>query len=239
MTRPTVLLLHAFPLDSRMWQAQREALEAAGWHVMAPDLPGPDGGNALGEWAERVLRAVEGPLVPVGVSMGGYLAFELWRRAEERIAALVLVDTRAGADTAEGRAGREESIRVVCEEGVAELWEGLEPKMFAPGVAPEVAASAREIVLEQGSSRLRQALEALRDRSDSTPLLAEIRVPVLVVVGEEDAITPPAESRAMVGALPDARLVRIRGAGHLTPLERPDEVSEALLSFLGELAPRT
>jgi 3-oxoadipate enol-lactonase len=238
MSRPTALLLHAFPLDSRMWQPQRAALEEAGWHVVAPDLPGPDGGNALGDWAERVLHVVDGPLVPVGVSMGGYLTFELWRRAAERIVALVLVDTRAGADTPEGRAGREESIRVVCEEGVAELWEGLEPKMFAAGVVPEVAARAREIVLEQGSSRLRQALEALRDRSDSTPLLAEIGVPVLVVVGEEDAITPPAESEAMVAALPDARLVRVGGAGHLTPLERPDDLNDALLSFLAELAER-
>lgn len=236
MNRPTVLLLHAFPLDSRMWRLQRPALEDLGWHVVAPDLPGPGGGNALGGWADRVLGTLDGPFVPVGISVGGYLAFDLWRRAGERIPALVLLDTRAGGETPQSLAAREESIRVVCEEGVAELWQGLEPRMFAPGVSPEVAARAREIVLEQGSSRLRLALEAIRDRSDSTPLLAEIHVPVLVMVGEEDAITPPSESEAMAAALPDARLVRIAGAGHLTPLERPDEVTAALLSFLADVA---
>jgi 3-oxoadipate enol-lactonase len=237
VTRPTVLLLHAFPLDSRMWEAQRAALERAGWHVVAPDLPGPDGGNALGGWADRVLAAVDGAVVPVGVSMGGYLAFELWRRARERIAALVLADTRAGADSAKGRAAREESIRVVCEEGVAELWEGLEPKIFGSRVSRDVAARAREIVLEQGSSRLRLALEAMRDRPDSTDELAAVDVPVLVLVGEEDAITPPAESEAMVSRLPDSRLVRIPGAGHLTPLEVPSRFNEALLTFFDGLEP--
>jgi 3-oxoadipate enol-lactonase len=219
-----------------MWEAQRAALEGAGWHAVAPDLPGPDGGNALGAWADRVLAAADGPIVPVGVSMGGYLAFELWRRASERIAGLVLADTRAGADSAEGRAAREESIRVVCEEGVAELWEGLEPKIFAAGVSSATAARAREIVLEQGSSRLRLALEAMRDRPDSTGMLAAVAVPALVLVGEEDAITPPAESEAMVSLLPVARLVRIPGAGHLTPLEAPERFNEALLSFLDGLA---
>ena len=236
MSRPTVLLLHAFPFDSRMWEAQRAALEGAGWHAVAPDLPGPDGGNALEGWANRVLAAVDGPVVPVGVSMGGYLAFELGRHASDRIAGLVLADTRAGADSAEGRAAREESIRVVCEEGVAELWEGLEPKIFAPGVSAEVAARAREIVLEQGSSRLRLALEAIRNRPDSTETLGTVDVPVLVLVGAEDAITPPAESVALAARLPDSRLVRIPGAGHLTPLEAPERFNEALLSFLDGLS---
>ena len=235
MSRPTVLLLHAFPFDSRMWQAPRAALEEAGWHTVAPDLPGPDGENTLTGWADRVLGTIDGPLVPVGVSMGGYLALELWRGAPERVTGLVLADTRAGPDSPDGRAARDESIRVVCEEGVAELWEGLEPKIFAPGVGPDVAARAREIVLEQGSSRLRLALEAIRDRPDSTDMLSAIDVPVLVLVGEEDAITPPVEAERMAASLADARLVRIPGAGHLTPLEAPERFTDALLGFLGEL----
>ncbi|MDQ3859328.1 MAG: alpha/beta hydrolase, partial [Actinomycetota bacterium] len=99
MSRPRVLLLHAFPLDCRMWTDTKRALEGAGWPVSAPDLPGPDAEPSLGAWADRVLASTDGRLVPVGASMGGYLAFELWRRARERIAALVLVATRAGADT--------------------------------------------------------------------------------------------------------------------------------------------
>ena len=236
MNRPAVLLLHAFPLDARMWDAQRAALEAAGHHVVAPDLPGPDGGNTLAEWADRVLGLVDGPVAPVGVSMGGYLAFELWRRASDRIAALALVDTRASADSDEARSARDESIRVVCEEGVAELWSGLEPRLFSRSAPPEIVARAREAALEQGSRRLRAALEAIRDRPDSRGDLGAIDVPALVVVGEEDALTPPADSEALAAGIPNARLVRIPGAGHLTPLEAPERVNEALLSFLDDVA---
>ena len=169
--------------------------------------------------------------------MGGYLAFDLWRCARERIDALVLIDTRAAADTEEGARARDENIRVLEEEGVAELWERLQPKLFSPNAAPELVASAREIALEQGPRRLVAALAATRDRPDSTPLLPEIDVPVLVVTGEEDALIPPTEGVALAGALPNARLVRIAGAGHLPPLERPDELNAALLAFLDEVAP--
>lgn len=236
MSGPTLLLLHAFPLDSRMWDAQRDALTQAGYHVLAPDLPGPDGENTLGAWAERVLGLTEGPLVPVGVSMGGYLAFELWRRRRDRIAALALLDTRAEADTPESRAARDESIRVVCEEGVTELWEGLEGKLFSPATPPDTVARAREIALEQGPSRLRAALEAIRERPDSRPDLAAIDVPVLVIVGEDDAVTPPPAAEALAAAIPSAQLLRIPAAGHLSPLEAPERVNEALAKFLAGVA---
>jgi len=232
---PTVVLLHAFPLDSRMWDAQRAALRERGWHVVAPDLPGPESANTLEAWAERVLANVDGALVPVGASMGGYLAWELWRRGRERIAALVLVDTRATGETDGSRAGRDEAIRVVCEEGVAELWEGLERRILAPGASAVARARAREIALEQGSSRLRAALEAIRDREDATALLPQIDVPALVLVGEEDAIAPPEEAAEMAAALPNARLVRVPRAGHLAPLEAPEAVTAALLEFLDGL----
>ena len=235
MSRPTVLLLHAFPFDSRMWGAQRAALDAAGWHALAPDLPGADRANELGTWADRVLGVADGPLVPVGVSMGGYLAFELWRRAPERIAALVLADTRAEGETAESRIARDESIRVVCEDGVAELWAGLEGRIFAPATAAETRAHAREIVLEQGSERLRAALEAIRERADSRETLGTIDVPTLVVVGADDTITPPDAAEAIVERVPSARLVTIPEAGHLTPLEQPERFNGALVAILDEL----
>ena len=236
MSRPAVLLLHAFPLDSRMWDPHQAALEEAGYHAIAPDLPGGDSANTLAAWAERVLHAADGPLVPVGVSMGGYLAFELWRQAPERIAALVLVGTRAGAGPQESRAGRDDAIRVVCDDGPPALWERLEGRLFAPGAPPDVVAHAREIALEQGTLRLKAALEAIRDREDSRETLATIDVPVLVVVGEGDTLIPPEESEAMAAELPNARLVRIPGAGHLPPLEQPGRFDEALLSFLAEVA---
>ena len=235
MARPVVLLLHAFPLDSRMWELQQEALESAGYHALAPDLPGPGCEKTMREWAERVLHVADGPLVPVGVSMGGYLAFELWRRAGERIRALVLAGTRAGPETDESRRGRDVSIRVLGEDGVPALWEGLERRLFAPGASTDVVARAREIALEQGAVRLQAALESIRDREDSRPTLATIAVPVLVVAGEEDQVAAASESEAMVRELPNARLVRIPGAGHLPPLEQPERFNAALLSFLAEV----
>jgi 3-oxoadipate enol-lactonase len=233
--RPRVVLLHAYPLDCRMWADVKRTLEGAGYAVSAPDLPGPEAEPTLGAWAEHVLRMVDGPLVPAGSSMGGYLAFELWRRARERIAGLALVGTRAAGETPESRRGRDETIKLLEDEGVPALWARLGPNLFSPDAAPDLVSRAREIALEQGTTRLTAAVAAIRDRPDSTALLPEIDVPVLVVAGEDDAIVPPAEAGAMAAALPNARLVRIPNAGHLVALERPDEVARELLAFLARL----
>ena len=236
MSRPRVVLLHAFPLDCRMWAETKRALESEGWSVYAPDLPGPVADPNLGAWADRLLEAIDGPFVPVGASMGGYLAFELWRRSPGRVAGLVLVGSRASADSPDGRRGRDETVTTLRDLGVAAVWAALEGKLFSPAASPDVVARARERALEQGAERLEAAVRAMRDRPDSTSLLAEIDVPALVVVGEDDAVIPPAEAEAMAERLPDARVVRIPGAGHLAPLERPAEVNAALLDFLRELA---
>jgi 3-oxoadipate enol-lactonase len=236
MAEPTVLLLHAFPLDPRMWAAQQAALEGAGYAVAAPRLPPQPLEIGVEAWGQRVLEEVEGELVPVGCSMGGYLTFELWRRAQERISALALVGTRAAPDSPEQRAARDESIRLLGEAGRKAFWEASGPRLFASDAAPDVVQQAREIALEQPITNLVATLETLRDRPDSRPVLAEIDVPALVLVGERDEVTPPVEANAMAAALPNARFSRIAGAGHLSPLERPDEVTEALLYFLGEVA---
>jgi pimeloyl-ACP methyl ester carboxylesterase len=236
VSRPTVLLLHAFPLDARMWDGQRAALEAAGHGLVAPDLPGPDPELGFDVWARRVLGLVEGPFVPVGCSMGGYLAFELWRQAPGRIAALALVDTRATPDTPEQREARDDAIRLLGEAGGAAFWDDLAPRLFAADVDPAVVARARELALEQPLTGLVAAQETIRDRPDSRPTLATIDVPLLVLVGEDDGMTPPADAEAMAAAVDGARLVRVPGAGHLSPLERPDEVAEALAGFLAEVS---
>ena len=237
MRRPVVLLLHAFPLDRRMWSAQRRALEDAGYDVIAPDLPGPEADTGFGPWAERVLGEVEDDFVPVGISMGGYLTFELWRRARTRIPALVLADTRATADTPEQGLARDDAIRVLGEDGFEPFWDGLAPKLFSAGADPEVVARARAQAAEQEITTLVAALMTLRDREDSTSTLATIDVPTLVVVGEEDALTPPSDAADLEDGIRLARLVRMPGAGHLTPLEQPQEFNRALLSFLDEAAP--
>jgi pimeloyl-ACP methyl ester carboxylesterase len=229
---PRLVLLHAFPLDCRMWADVRRPLEEAGHVVSAPDLPGPEAEPTLAAWAERVLAAVDGPLIPVGCSMGGYLVFELLRRAPERIAAVGLVSTRAGAETEESRRGRDETIAVLEDDGGSALWERLGPKLFGSGVSDGVVARAREIALEQGATRLAAAVRAIRDREDSTSLLPRVEVPAAVVVGSEDAIVPPAEGEEMARALQRARLDRVDGAGHLVPLERPDVVAGAILELV-------
>jgi 3-oxoadipate enol-lactonase len=234
VSRPTLLLLHAFPFDAGMWDGIRPALEDAGYPTAAPDFPGDEPELGFRAWAGRALRAVDGPFVPVGSSMGGYLAFELWRQASERIPALALVGTRAGADSPEQREARDDSIMLLGEAGHEPFWEGLAPRLFAPGVDAAVVARARELALRRPLTHLVAAQETIRDRVDSRPILGEIGVPALVLVGEEDAVTPPAESEAMAAALPDARLVRVAGGGHLVALERPAEVADALLSFLTE-----
>jgi pimeloyl-ACP methyl ester carboxylesterase len=235
--RPTVLLLHAFPLDARMWAGIAPALADAGYEVVAPDLPGEEVELGFPVWAERVLGLVEGPFVPVGSSMGGYLAFELWRQAPERFAAVALVSTRATPDSPEQRLARDDSIRLLGEAGREPFWEDLAPKIFAEGADPAVVARARELALEQPITALVATQETIRDRVDSRPTLATIDVPVLVLVGDEDRLTPPADAEAMAAGLPDARLARIPGAGHLAPLERPDAVASELVPFLEQVAP--
>jgi pimeloyl-ACP methyl ester carboxylesterase len=218
-----------------MWKEQRGALERAGYPVEAPDLPGEPLEIGFDAWARRVLAQLEGELVPVGSSMGGYLAFELWRQASGRIRALALVGSRATADTPEQREARDETIRVLGEDGFEPFWDGFAARLFAAGTDREVIARARSIAAEQPLTALVATLETLRDRPDSRETLATIDVPVLVAVGEEDQVTPPADAEAMVVQIPNAQFLRIAGAGHLVPLERPGEVSDALLELLETL----
>jgi 3-oxoadipate enol-lactonase len=225
------------PLDERMWEPIQPELEHAGFKVVAPALPGPEPVRGMEAWARRVLGLVDGAFVPVGSSMGGYLAFELWRQARERIAALVLAGSRATPDSAEQRAARDASIEVLREQGVAAFWEGMVANLFSPATDEAVVARARSIALEQPAASLVATVETLRDRPDSRPTLAEIDVPVLVLVGEEDAVTPLADAQAMADELSDGRLTRIAGAGHLLPVEQPGEVVDALVPFLRELGP--
>jgi 3-oxoadipate enol-lactonase len=219
-----------------MWDGVQPTLESAGFEVAAPNLPGAELELGFEAWAARVLGVVEGPFVPVGSSMGGYLAFELWRRARERIPAVALVDTRATPDSPEQREARDDSIRLLGEAGREPFWEELAPRLFASGADPALVEAARALTLEQPITALVTAQETIRDRVDSRPTLPTLDVPVLVLVGEEDRLTPPSDSEAMVAVLPNARFSRIAGAGHLAPLERPEAVAGLLVDFLQEVS---
>jgi pimeloyl-ACP methyl ester carboxylesterase len=221
-----------------MWNGHVAALEQADFETVSPSLPGRKPDDDLGSWAERLLELLPGLFIPIGCSMGGYLIFELWRRASSRMPAAAFIDTRAGADTPEVRQGRTETIRVLEQEGFDAFWELQQPRLFSPNASADVIDRARAIAAEQPIPNLVATVRALGERPDSRETAAEMEVPALVVVGEQDQLTPPAEARELAGLLPTAQqLVTVADAGHLTPLERPDEVREELFLFLASLTP--
>ncbi len=230
-----LLLLHAFPLDARMWEGQVSVLEQAGYEAIAPNLPGSEPDASLSSWAGRILELLPGDFIPVGSSMGGYLAFELWRQAPKRIPALVLADTRSNADDQGGRAARDETIHLLREDGFDAFWEGLAPKLFSAGAPAEVVERARVIAAEQRIESLVATVGAIRDRPDSTSTLADVDVPALVLAGDEDALTPPEAAKEIVTGLARGRYAEISAAGHLSPLEKPAEFNEEVLLFLHEV----
>jgi pimeloyl-ACP methyl ester carboxylesterase len=236
-----IVLLHAFPLDGTMWDNERVALSRSR-RVIVPDLRGfgrsgklPPPGS-LDEHADDVARIMDHVGIEraavAGLSMGGYIAFAFARRHPHRLLRLVLADTRSAPDSAEGRRGRDENIALVRSEGVTPLVERLLPKLLSPNASPEVVARVRALGGRQTPEGLAAALAAMRDRPDATPILAGIAIPSLIIVGEADNISPPAEARAMAAAIPEAELAVIAGAGHLTNLEAPAAFMAAMLKFL-------
>lgn len=236
-----VLLVHGFPLDRTMWREQLSGI--TGHHLIAPDLrgfgdsseaPPPESIDAHADDLAELLDALEIPrAVVVGLSMGGYVALAMAERHRERLAGLVLMDTRAGADDAEARAGRDAAIATVREQGAGKVLSGLAAKLFAPDTSVGVREAVERRMGRVPSGALVASLVAMRERPDRTALLARLAgLPTLVMVGSEDQITPPALSRSMVEAVNGAELVEIEGAGHLPPVERPATVNEALQAFL-------
>ena len=243
-----VVLLHGFPLNRSMWREQARALSGA-WRVVTPDLRG-QGETALGgapatmdEMAEDVAALLDalnvGGAVLGGLSMGGYVAFEFYRRFPERVRALVLADTRPQADTDEGRRTREENARRVLKDGMAPLADSMLPKLLSAGTRErrsEVVERVRAMILGAKPEGAAAALRGMAVRRDQTDLLPEINVPTLIVVGGEDSVTPPSEAEAMAAKISGSLLVVIEGAGHLSNVERPEEFNRALGDFLVSLS---
>lgn len=246
MTELPLVLLHAFPLDARMWNAVREPL-ASHLRVITPDqrglgrspLPESDREPSLADAARDVVALLDrlelDRVVLGGCSMGGYLAMAVLRLAPERIGGLVLIDTKATPDTPEAAQSRLDVAKRVDDEGV-EGWlaEANLPNLLAESTRtdrPDVVETVRGIIESQPPAGISWTALALRTRPDSVALLRESGVPALVIVGEEDPITPVAAASAMVEVLDGATLVVLPGAGHLTPLEDPAGVVEAILSW--------
>lgn len=228
-----------------MWEPQL-ALADAGWRVIAPDLRGfGDGGTAdppatsLDDYAADVIDLLDAlhvhDAVVCGLSMGGYLAFALWRLVPSYMRGLVLADTRSGADSEEAREGRTRMIDLVTARGAEAVADAIVPKLVGDTTTrerPAVVETVRALVLANTPAAIAGALTAMRVRPDSTPLLSGIHVPTLVLVGEEDTITPPSAAEELQHGIGGAQLVRLTGAGHLSSLEAPDAFNAALARFL-------
>lgn len=240
----TVLLLHAFPLHSGMWSRQLSALEKR-HRVIAVDYRGlgksgpPPEASTLDLLAEDV-RALLAHLriertAVAGLSMGGYLSLELYRQAPALFRGLALCDTRAGADTEEGKAGREQFARTALERGLSWVADEMTPKLLKADPDPAVVKEVRRLIQDGTPAGVAAAQRGMARRPDSTSLLAKITCPTLVIVGEGDTLTPPAESEKMAAAVKGARLVKIPDAGHLANIENPDVFNAALTSFVDGL----
>jgi pimeloyl-ACP methyl ester carboxylesterase len=239
-----VVFLHGYPLSGRLWdEAVREV--GAGFRCIVPDLRGHGESEAseradMARYADDVAELLDAlgearPVVLVGLSMGGYVAFEFIRRHGDRVRALVLVDTRAGPDTTAAAEARRETADRVLREGSGAVADEMAERLFAPGAPRELRSRWREIMAATPPAGVAAALRAMADRPDSFPTLRALRIPVLVVVGEEDALTPPAESERMASAAAGAELEVVKGAGHMTPVERPAELGAILRRFLARL----
>jgi len=245
-----LLLLHAFPLDHAMWQRQMPLADHL--RLIVPDQRGFGGsGDSLPESIEQLAADavalldalhVAGPAVLCGVSMGGYVAQHVATRHPERVAALVLVDTKLEADTPEARAGRADLAAKVGRLGQGILADAMIPRLLAassearalPGRV-EAEAILRRSIMAQPVTTIQAALSALGSRPDMTEAMRQADMPTLLVVGAEDVITPPSCLEAAEGIIPKAKLLEVPLAGHLVPLEQPDVFNRAVLEFLREL----
>ena len=241
-----LLLIHAFPVGMRLWEP---VTIPDGWRALAPALPGFDGtdppprdSTSIDDYARSILQFMDhrqiDHAVIGGLSMGGYVAFALWRLARLRWRGLVLADTRAGADSEPGRAARDNMLQTLQARGTQGVADEMLPKLLGTtsrAERPQLVEHVRRLIERQTTEGVRAAVVRLRDRPDSTPLLADMTVPVLVVVGDEDEVTPPGEAEQLHGLLEDARIVRIPRAGHLSCLENPQTFSAALAGFLSSI----
>ena len=247
-----VLLLHGFPLDHTMWNAQIEAL-AEHARVIAPDLRGfgqsplsavdPEHGISMEQYADEVAELLDAlnitePNVLVGFSMGGYVAWQFVRKYGDRVRALIQCDTRAIADTEEARAGRIKMADNVAEWGSRRVAEMMGPKLFsarALETKPQLMAEVRGVVERTPPAAIAAAQRGMAARPDMTSFLASIHLPTLVLVGALDVISSSAEMRTIAEAIPGADFVEIPNSGHMTTMENANAVNQSLSEFITSL----
>ena len=242
-----LVLLHPYPGNHKFWRPLAPVLNER-YRLIMPDLRchgASETGVAEATMElhaadlENICRA-EGiqQAVFAGVSIGGYILFEFWRRYRQRVRVLVLCDTRAQADTAEARVMRERSAAEVEKKGADEYLDGMLPRLIGESTRrnrPDVAKQAREMMGEMSVAGIAACLRGMAARSDSTPTLNTIDAPALILVGEEDTLTPPAEAQFMQQRIRGSRWARIPAAGHWAPFEQAEAVAPIMRSFLDQL----
>jgi pimeloyl-ACP methyl ester carboxylesterase len=242
---PVMLLVHGFPVDHTMWRYQLDGLGDAA-RMIAPDLRGfgrssvTPGTVTMERYADDLAALLDAlkiteKIVFCGLSMGGYVAWQFWRKHASRVAKLILCDTRAVPDAPEAAQTRLNAAQRVESTGGEALAELMMGKLFAPATAKDRPAdieAMRQAMLDCPPQGAAAALRGMAERPDATPLLKSIAVPTQVIVGEHDAISPPAEMSGIAAAIPQARFVEIIGAGHMAPLEKPDEVNAVIRALL-------
>lgn len=243
---PAILMIHGFPMDRTLWRPLSSGL--AGWRRIAPDLAGfglsdpfPEGEATIEAYAGELARMLDAlhveRTVICGLSLGGYVALEFWRRHRDRVRAFVLISTRAEADKPDARQKRDEMIAQLRADGLRPLGETFLPRLLAPGTPGQglVAGHVRTMLLDNQPDGLAAAVAAMRDREDSTDLLASITVPALVVAGAEDGLIPGDATRALASGIRGSRFETITGAGHVAPVEQPAPTLDVVTHFLETL----
>src|ERR1700720_4561144 len=242
--RGTLVLLHAFPLNARMWEPQL-TLAGDGWRILAPHYRGMDGGiqdppaTSIDDYAGDVVDLLDSlhveDAVIGGLSLGGYVAFALLRHAPRYVRGIVLADTRSQADPPEAAEGRTRLLSAVQANGPSAAADEMVPRLLGATTRaehPDVVERVRTLILSNPAAAITGAITAIMTRLDSTPLLASIHCPTLILVGDEDSLTPPDMSREMQRGIAGSELVVVPKAGHLSSLEQPSAFNAALARFL-------
>jgi len=246
---PCVLFVHGFPLDHGMWRPQIDAL-CDSHRVIVPDLRGfgatdtTEGTVTMERFADDLAELLDAlgvrePVTLCGLSMGGYIAWQFWRRHAKRLAALVLCDTRAAPDSPEAARGRLDTAEKVLKQGRLPLVRAMIPKLFAKTTREKNASlieDVRRMIGRASPAGIAAALRGMAGREDVRPFLRRIDVPTVVLVGREDEISPVEEMRAIADDLPHCEFVVIPNAGHMAPLENPPATNEALTALLRRLS---
>ena len=241
-SRLPLVLVHAFPMGTGMWRSQVEAV--ADRQVLTPPLPGFDGharvpDPSMDSYAQDVLAWLDHEHIDkaifCGLSLGGYVLFGVLRQAPDRVAGLVLADTRTTVDTPERLAARVRSIEKVRQQGPSAIADEMIPGLLAPAThvnQPAVGAELRRLIEAQSADAIADGLKAMMTRPDSASVLSRVHGPTLIIVGSEDTITTVADAESMHRAMPSSRLVVIPGVGHMSNMEAPKVFNTALVNFL-------